>query len=376
MRQGLGVLFALALMFPFAGCGNPRPPMPPALELPQQVRDLRAVRKGDHVTLSWTVPTRTTEAQTIRYLGPTRICRSLGSPMKDCGTPAGEAPAPDLSLLLAAARRGQSQTAAYVDTLPAASSPEEQVTYALEVLNQSQRSAGFSNQVVLSAATTLPPPSDFQAQLSAEGVKLSWQPVTPAHSETGVQYFYRIYRHELSAKDSRAKDVVAANLALNATEFVDRGFEWEKTYQYRANVVTIVNRGTASNCAPDQEQSPECGTSVSIEGDDTPAVEVLAHDIFPPAIPVGLQAVYSEVGQQKFIDLIWSPNEEADLAGYNVFRREEGGSPSKINSSPVNTPAYRDPDVEPGKRYFYSVSAFDARGNQSAPSQEASESVP
>lgn len=296
--------------------------------------------------------------------------------MNECGTPAGEASAPDLSLLLAAARRGQSQTATYVDTLPAASSPEAQVTYAIEVLNDSQRSAGLSNPVVISAAQTLPPPSRFQAQLSAEGVKLSWQPIAPVSNETGVQYFYRIYRHELSAKGGHEKDVVIANLPVSAAEFLDHSFEWEKTYRYRANVVTIVNRGAASNCAPNQEQSAECATAVSIEGDDTPVVEVLARDVFPPAVPAGLQAVYSDVGQQKFIDLIWSPNAEADLAGYNVFRHEEGGTPVKINSAPVNTPAYRDTNVQPGKKYFYSVSAIDVRGNQSAPSQEASESVP
>jgi hypothetical protein len=38
--------------------------------------------------------------------------------------------------------------------------------------------------------------------------------------------------------------------------------------------------------------------------------------------------------------------------------------------------AFRDPNVQPGKKYFYSVSAIDERSNQSPRSEEASEQVP
>jgi hypothetical protein len=42
----------------------------------------------------------------------------------------------------------------------------------------------------------------------------------------------------------------------------------------------------------------------------------------------------------------------------------------------VKTPAYRDEAVASGKRYRYSVSAVDTRGNESARSEEAGETVP
>jgi len=42
----------------------------------------------------------------------------------------------------------------------------------------------------------------------------------------------------------------------------------------------------------------------------------------------------------------------------------------------VKSPAFRDMNVTPGHTYFYSVSAIDVRGNESAHSAEASESVP
>jgi fibronectin type 3 domain-containing protein len=91
---------------------------------------------------------------------------------------------------------------------------------------------------------------------------------------------------------------------------------------------------------------------------------------------MGLQAVFSGPGQQAFIDLIWTPVTDADLGGYEVYRREEGTAAVKLNSEPVKTPAFRDLQVEAGKTYFYSVSSVDLRGNESARSEEASERAP
>jgi hypothetical protein len=144
---------------------------------------------------------------------------------------------------------------------------------------------------------------------------------------------------------------------------LDRSFEWEKTYDYRATVVTII-------AAPN-------GAEQQVEGEDTPAVRVVAHDVFPPAAPSGLQAAFSGPGQKPFIDLVWTPNSESDLAGYNVYRRDEsGGEAVKLNSDPIKSPAFRDTEVAPGHKYMYSVSAVDVRRNESPRSEEAGETVP
>ena len=118
------------------------------------------------------------------------------------------------------------------------------------------------------------------------------------------------------------------------------------------------------------------GNQAQLEGDDTPEVTVFANDVFPPAVPSGLQAVFSGPGQSPFIDLVWAPITDSDLAGYNVYRHEVGGEPVKLNSEPLKTPSYRDDPVSAGKRYLYSVTSIDFRGNESARSEEASESVP
>jgi hypothetical protein len=124
---------------------------------------------------------------------------------------------------------------------------------------------------------------------------------------------------------------------------------------------------------------PESEEQFNVEGDDTAPVRIFAHDVFPPAVPEGLQAAYSGEGQKPFVDLIWAPVTNADLAGYNVFRSEIGASGEKmvkLNSDPVKSPSYRDFAVTSGKTYTYVVSAIDVRGNESQRSESASESVP
>jgi hypothetical protein len=148
----------------------------------------------------------------------------------------------------------------------------------------------------------------------------------------------------------------------SGNSLIDTEIEWEKTYEYRAETVSVIA----------EPGKPE----VLIEGDDTPELKVFADDTFPPAVPTGLQAVFSGPGQSPFVDLIWAPDTDADFAGYNVYRREPGTAATKLNGDLVKNPAYRDAHVDSGKTYLYSVSAVDIRGNESARSEEATEAVP
>jgi len=343
----------------FAACATLGPPQPPSLELPKPPADLRAVRKGDHVILTWTIPTATTDRQTIRTIGPTRICRGSGE-LKECGTPVGEANTPIRPPAAGAAK--QKQTASFSDTIPAemlSTSLSATITYAVEVLNPDRRGAGISNQVQVPLLRTQPPPQNLQAQVTSQGIVLSWN-ATPAEASPGIRYLYRADRRMEGSKQSTVAGETPAASGSNFA-ITDSGFEWEKTYEYRVESVTVIAG----------EGKPE----VQLEGDDA-EVQVFAHDIFPPAVPFGLQAVFSGPGQQPFVDLVWAPVTDLDLDGYNVYRREEGSAAVKLNVQPVRTLAYRDANVAPGKSYLYSVSAVDVRGNESARSEETAEAVP
>ncbi len=340
-------------------CGAPGVPLPPSLHLPQPVADLHAIRKGDKVHLAWTTPDRTTDRQVIKQIGPTQICRGAEAPLAQCGTPVGQVATP----VVVGQKSKQNSTKVmqeFVDVLPSAVMKNDaaaQVTYAVSVLNANGRSAGLSNEASVPAVPTVPPP-DLHARVNAEGVELSAISSNAPVAIAGLRYFYRIYRQEKGLNTSSVAGEIPWSDSL---KYVDHAFTWEKTYLYRITVVTAI---TGS-------KPPE----ILLEGDDSPQVEIFAHDVFPPAVPTGLQAVFSSEARPD-VDLVWSPDADPDLDGYNVYRSENGGKAVKINSQLVKTPAFRDTDVMPGTNYSYAVSAVDVRGNESARSVAASESVP
>ena len=83
---------ALAVTALLTSCASTGAPLPPSLELPKPPSDLRGARKGDKVTLVWTRPTETTDHQTVRHLGSSRICRSKEPALIRCGMPVAEVP--------------------------------------------------------------------------------------------------------------------------------------------------------------------------------------------------------------------------------------------------------------------------------------------
>jgi hypothetical protein len=348
---GVAVL-CLALL---SACGSPGVPLPPSLELARPVTDLRAARKGSTVTLTWTAPTRTTDAHNVRHPGPSEICRAAET-MKQCGTPLAK-----LALLRNRDEK-QSLVQSYTDTLSSfASSSDAKLVYAIEVRNSYGKTAGLSNEVEVPAVPTLPAPTNVQAQLAGDGVHLSWAAAVNSPGIPGVHFIYRIFRRESTNKTQSVAGEVPVQ-AEAAPAFLDSNIAWETTYQYHITVVTLIAQAQ--------------GSEQQIEGDDSAEITVVAHDVFPPATPTGLQAVFSGPGQKPFIDLVWAPDTDADLDGYNIYRFEDGVEPKKLNAHPAKPPAFRDDAVLPGHTYTYSVSAIDVRGNESAHSEPAEEKVP
>jgi hypothetical protein len=354
---------AAFLLIVCAGCAAPSPPMPPSLNLPKPVSDLRAVRKGSKVFLAWTIPTRNTDETRTRHLGVTRVCRSLEA-MHDCSNAVGEVPPPTATPKVKnTAAAVHALEASFVDELPVElmlKNPMQQINYAVSVLNRDKHAAALSNVVQIPAAPTVAPPTDLHARNTADGVLLTWTPTAGLPAIPGFKSIYRVFRRPEGTTQS--SPIGNAEAGTSPGQFLDRNFEWEKPYQYTVSAVTILSQPGK----PDQQ----------VEGEDASWIDVTPHDTFPPAVPSGLEAVQSGSGQKPFIDLIWAPVGDADLAGYNVYRRENGGEPQKLNDEPVKTPAYRDATVEPTKSYSYSVSAIDLRGNESAKGTEATESIP
>ena len=359
MNCRLHFLWPPVLCALLAGCGTPGAPQPPSLELPRRVEDLSATRKGSRVTLAWTAPRENTDGTLVKNPPTMRICRGVGQVAMVACESVGEVPAAGGK----AAQQPVQQS--YTDTLPAElqqQNPTGFAGYAVEAMNRRGRSNGLSNQVQVPLAPAAPPPEQAKAQVTQDGVKVT------AGGEGGPADLsdYHLYRRTDGA--AIAVDLGKPNGGLErmgrafGVGFLDRTAEWEKTYFYHVTWATTVSL----------PGSP----AVQLEGDDSAEVKIFVHDVFPPAVPTGVQAVASGVGQAAFVDLTWAPNTESDLAGYNVYRHEEGAAAVKINAELVRPPSFRDRDVQPGHKYYYAVSAVDLRGNETGRSAEANEAVP
>ena len=92
----------------------------------------------------------------------------------------------------------------------------------------------------------------------------------------------------------------------------------------------------------------------------------------PPAVPRGVTTI---TGDEEII-IEWYPNGEYDLAGYQVWRGQNGTNFDSLAEVSENTTRYIDSTVRNGETYFYAVSAYDTDGNESELSPENASDTP
>lgn len=317
------VVLVLLLCLAMAGCGAVGQPLPPLLDIPQPSTGLAAVERGERILLSWPPPSLSTEGVAVRpqRLGPIKLYRLVQAGF-ETATPKGFRAA---AVEVAKIEVGKVE---YIDRIDPAWYGHT-VVYALEMPNRRGESAGLSNLAVVAVLAT-PPGPEIKARVTELAVVLEWK------TQPGAAY--RVYRDGQLRATVTPKEV--------AGEYRDSEFEFGREYHY-------LLRGIAQS------------GGFSAESEDSNIQVVKPLDVFPPRPPEGVRAVALEgAAFQGVVDLSWSPNTEADLAGYNVYRRG-----TKLNSELLLSPTFR--DLSPGAGPRYTVTAVDRRGNESAPSQEA-----
>src|SRR5260370_5719880 len=164
----------------------------------------------------------------------------------------------------------------------------------------------------------------MQSQLDTRGVYLIWEDEIESRPSS-LQFDYRVYRGERGSCEGLAipswRAVVHARDGDRWTG-VDTNIEWEKTYLYWVTPVTRVYSQSGQLLG-------------EIEGDDSAPIEVVTHDVFPPAVPERLLAMVSELPGKKFVDLLWAPNIEKDVASYYIYRRQPAAPITPLNSPPL-----------------------------------------
>jgi hypothetical protein len=361
---------ALAAMPMLTGCGTPGAPQPPSLNLPETVADLAAIRAGNQVSLTWTMPKRNTDKLLLQDNLAVHVCRKEGTGVCD-------AAGPDLQL-------APGSDGAFTDTLPAAlaAGAPRLLSYFVELRNRKGRSAGLSNAAQVLAGEAPAPVTGLSAEVRKQGVALRWATMSAAAQESSAIRLHRKLLTPPAAKPQQGPlapqpEPLDQNLLLDpcapegATGFcraLDKTIRFGQSYEYRAQRITRVTVD---------------GKTLELAGELSAPVRVEALDVFPPEAPTGLAAVATagENGVAPAIDLSWQPVAEADLAGYVVYRSEKVGEGEaawqRISpAGPLVPPAFHDAQVQQGHTYRYAVSSIDQAGHESARSAETEETVP
>ncbi|WP_342372061.1 pectinesterase family protein [Propioniciclava soli] len=100
-----------------------------------------------------------------------------------------------------------------------------------------------------------------------------------------------------------------------------------------------------------------------------PTGELPPADTTPPAAPAGLTATAGD----SVVDLAWTANTDADLAGYTVYRSTTSPvatTAENLVAADLTAPTLKDRGVTNGVTYHYVVTAVDRQGNQSPASAE------
>ncbi len=305
---------ALAGLVSLWGCGYIGEPMPPALNIPQAVKDLRVVQYGDRLVIDFTISSLTTEQLPVKQLGEIELRVGPGSTPFDASRwVAGAKEIP-----VAAEKPGAVQR-----EVPAGEWTGKDVVVGVRLSNAHGRKSPWSNLALLQVQTPVPVPAAVKAEPTAAGVKLAWSGAAPS---------FRVFR---KGPGEQKPSVIGET---GKPEYLDASAQFDRAYEYIVQAL----RDKA-------------------ESEVSAIVTVTPKDIFPPAPPSGLTVIIG-VGT---IELAWDRNTEPDLRGYRVHRAGENGEFRPIAEF-VDVPAYSDRKFESGKRYRYSVTAMDQAGNESA----------
>lgn len=314
----------------------PGAPLPPLLNIPAAVNDLSTQQVGTELQIGWSAPRLTTEGTRIRDLDRVELYGGFSAqeasvesfkadPRLIATIPAAHIEGPRMIYSMSLKREDLGRKA----------------FFAVRAVAARQRQSALSNIVTVIAADLPLPPQEPKANLTETAVRLSWRAATSSAfggpAPSGARY--RIYRAD-ALTGQAPQEIGSAQTA----EYSDTAIQMGQTYTYFIRAAS----GADASAAISQPSA---------------VVQVKAEDRFPPAPPQDLRAI----AVPGAVDLAWSPNNEPDLAGYNVYRGESA-SGSKLNPTPLTSPTFRDLSAKSGEALMYRVTAVDRSGNESGPS--------
>ncbi|HWZ99039.1 MAG TPA: hypothetical protein VN025_14870 [Candidatus Dormibacteraeota bacterium] len=351
-----------ALLF-CVSCGAPGEPTPPSPPIPTAISDLAVRQSGDGALLTLTLPTRTVTNERLTEPPAVEIFRGA---LKPDGKPDNKSF--QLVYTLPGALLDTYTTEKHIQfkdpIAPEETRAHPGATFAYRVRTRAakKKDSADSNTVQVKIFPVPEKISALEAKVTEPAIELNWggPKRTSGGAELGQLTGYRVFRGEIdpSSADATANDISQAKWKTPLTllapapenSYHDTLFEFGKTYVYVVRAVALAGDGP-------------------VESDDSAPVVVTPRDTFPPAAPQNLvAAVTTPPGGAPAVDISWSINLETDLAGYRVYRSDKQDARGQLLTTDLlPAPAYRDMSVQPGHRYWYTVTAVDRAGNESAP---------
>jgi hypothetical protein len=261
------------------------------------------------------------------------------------------------------------------DVLPPelAAGPAKLLAYRVQLVNAAGRTAGPSAAAYAVAGPAPAPVQDFSGELTRDGVELRWRPeagggtvelnrtlLDPAKPSGETKAAQGSMLDALSGVGKEPAETRLRAGESDAGGTLDRTVALDHSYRYTVQRVVRVQAG---------------GQTLEARSAPSAALTFAVRDVFPPSVPQGLVAVPAMAGATPAIELGWDADVEPLVAGYRVYRREDGSDWKRTGPDLVTEAAYRDSAVTAGRRYSYRVTAVSTAGNESAPSGEASETA-
>jgi predicted small lipoprotein YifL len=345
----LAAILALGLaVFFVPACGRKGPLQPPAAREPKPAESLTAFQRGGSIILEWTNPAKYLDGRPLAAAGSTSELWTLESGPEAKTRPQAlkefETRARPVRRITSREARpvpaGVSGAVTFAYPLAGSLTGHRTLAFSVRLLDARGRPSKLCPPVLVETRVCPLPPVIRDVRVFADFIEISWTP--PAANIDGSSppavTGYTVYRSEGGGEPEKL-----APSPASGPSFEDRRFQFGTPYAYFV-------RALAS------------GGDSGLESDDSAVRTVVPRDVFPPNAPAGLVAISGP----EVISLSWDPVRAGDLAGYRVWKKEEGQPEfAPLAQGLLPGTAFTDPAVQKGKSYVYAVSAEDTNGNES-----------
>lgn len=367
MKKIFPIFIISSLFLLSSSCGKKGAIYPPIIRIPQRVKKFRAIQRADKIILEWTNPTTYIDGNPMREIDEIEIW--LAEEKRESAEKEESDEEEKLSVeefekkaeLLASIKREKFseylieqrkmyQNLRYIFPLSGKEFLTKKFIFGLRVKDRKRNKSRFSGLESVEPKILPLPPKGLRFTVYKDRIQILWDPPEKNMDQSSPPNVegYIIFRADRETQPRRINPEL-----IKENKYEDEGFVFDKAYKYFV-------RASATDSRP------------FLQSENSETLEVLAKDKFAPEAPSGLVSMTGK----NYIALSWDDNQEEDLAGYRVWRKEEGEEEYLLlTTEPVRENTYTDTKVEKNKRYYYSITALDKHGNESKKSEAASEII-